>query len=217
MHLFRDILQIYLSKNQETLNLKVPIEELILKTVENSGFELPYMKEEMDERNRLCQEFINLTSFVAQDLTDALYGMYIEKYVEYLRKICNEEDSIFKPNFDKSMLFLELGTLVKRVCVPLIRAIIMHPNEETNMYKVHAVRELTVVNPWISMQIDIEPTGIEDFAQTVKKIFKWNTKRGLLNPHDGMPTEMKEWCQDLLNMKEVKDEDDSSESNGIVS
>jgi len=103
------------------------------------------------------------------------------------------------------MLFYNiLGTLVKRVCIPLIRAIIRWPHDSDDLTKVHAVKELAVVNPWISMLIDMDPTGIESFAVILKNIFRWDKVRGVVNVHDGQPSELKNFCNMILDFTENK-------------
>jgi len=100
----------------------------------------------------------------------------VEIFLQKLSEICRENTLIFKPAYSRDNMRLEVVTLVRRISVPLIRAILLWPHE-LSVSKLSAVRELTRANPWISLKIDRNPKDIETFAQDVKKTFGWKKSR----------------------------------------
>jgi len=176
MNQYIEILDVYFKS--DTLSLKKDIEVLMLESNTDTGFQLPHIKVELEERARLSDEFINVTNNSAREISEWLFSNYIETYVDKLREICTEDPMIFKSSYSKDMLRLEVGALIKRVSVPLIRAIVLWPNNNIEHCRIDAVKELTIVNPWIAIRINMEQQGLENFANVVKRIFNWNKKKG---------------------------------------
>jgi len=177
MNQYIEILDVYFKS--DTLSLKKDIEVLMLESNTDTGFQLPHIKVELEERARLSDEFINVTNNSAREISEWLFSNYIETYVDKLREICTEDPMIFKSSYSKDMLRLEVGALIKRVSVPLIRAIVLWPNNNIEHCRIDAVKELTIVNPWIAIRINMEQQGLENFANVVKRIFNWNKKKGI--------------------------------------
>jgi len=189
-----------LTKNFQSDNLSLSnnIEDLMLSNSQNSGFQLNHIPTEIEERAKLTDEYIYCTEKGATDLADYLFETYVEIFLQKLSEICREDPLIFKPSYNRDMMRLEVITLVRRVSVPLIRAILLWPHEPS-VPKLSAVKELTRVNPWISLKIDRDPQGLEAFAQAVKNLFGWE-KRGFIFKNNGQQYDISKFFDQVFDI-----------------
>jgi len=153
----------------------------MLKERGNSGFQLSHRITEEKERGKLSDKFIHCMEQTGVALADWLYDKYIEAFLHILCDICIEDPLIFKSEYRKEDLRLEVTTLIKRVSVPLIRAALLWAHD--NYYcKDHAVQEVIKILPWMSFSIcDEKREGFETLAGYVERFLGFGKKGPLGN------------------------------------
>lgn len=130
-----------------------PIDDMMKRKENNAGFQLDFRQAEDEERQLKVDLFFSIIDKVSVALAAYLYQNHVRELERVLNeKFCPEEPDLFKTSLTERECFIEVRTLLVRVCRPLIVATLRWSHESMDLRR-DAVEELSRAAPWISFRI----------------------------------------------------------------
>jgi len=153
-----------------------PLEEEMLSDDNNlTGMQVDHHPREVRQREQLSQKLLACVERVAQKLAHEIYNDSIVQFVKVFNEtICPEDPHIFNTTLKEDSCRLELLSLLKRVAVPLVWAILKWPHDFTEPRR-NAILNLTRAVPWVAMKVCVKERATPFFTKNVSNVLGFTT------------------------------------------